>query len=521
MQQENCRIFASIDVGSIFLRMMIANIMSDGTIIVLEDLYMPTNLGRDTFASGRISVESIHDCCAALNGFVQVMNDYQVKRYRAVCTSALREAENREYVVEQIRMRTGLKLELINSAEERFFIHKDLRDTLPGAKQIRSEGMLIVSMGMGGVEVSVYEAGRMQSTEYVKAGLLRLRQVLHDLERMTLDFPRLMEEYLESKIYFLKSRIPALKVKNFIGIGSEMQTIAELCSNMGFNENENRYFIMEDAIEKLYGEISRMTTPQIEKKFKLDRNKADILLPSLIIIRHFLRMTDASGAWVPPVSLRHGILAEEVDREVDTERKHAFAGDIVSSIWYLGKKYDIDTAHAAHVEKLSMAIFEQTLRIHRMKKKEDNYLRFAAILHDVGHFVSANDHQIHSYEIIRSQDIFGLSDKDLNIISNVTRYHNEDIPLPSHENYRLLSNREKLTVSKLAAIMKLAEALDISHKQKIKGLKIKKSGRKLHFFIKSNEETLLEEWNFQKSARFFEELMGYQPVLERGGGGLI
>ena len=119
-------IVAAIDVGSNYLRMSIAELYQDGKIVILEDIIQRNNIGRDTFSEGRISTETIKDTCDALKGFTMLMKDYRIKNYRAIATSGIREADNRDFILEQIRLSTGIEVKIINNAQERFFMYKAL-----------------------------------------------------------------------------------------------------------------------------------------------------------------------------------------------------------------------------------------------------------------------------------------------------------------------------------------------------------------------------------------------------------
>jgi len=504
---------ASIDVGSNFLRMLIAEITPTGQITLLEDLWKPTNIGRDTFTLHRIELESIRETCQTLQGFVRLMEDYKIKRYRAVATSGLREAENGEYVLEQIRLQTGLEVEVVNTSQERFIIYKALRDSLPEVKSFRDPGFMVVNIGMGGLEASVYSQGHLRFTEYMKAGSLRLRQVLSDLEHTTLDFPSIIEEFLESKIYTLKPEITSLKIKHVIGMGGELSAISSICLNQGLSEQED--FIDKKALRRLYNGIRKLTTEQIIDKYELHRNEADILLPSVIIFNKFLDMTLAEGLYVPNASLRHGLLAEMVDERFETSRKHDFQSDIISSVWFLAHRFGIDSPHVQKVVEIALAIFDQTHQVHRLSPRDRFMLEVSAILHDVGHFLNSNEHQLYSEQIICSSDIMGLSNLELEIVASVARYHSEEIPLPSHPLYSSFDYNNKIRVSKLAAILKLAETLDISHRQKIQKIEIARHKGDLVFTLTTRDNTLLEEWSFSGHLNFFEEVMGYRPVFKR------
>lgn len=515
--KKEIQLAAAIDVGSNYLRMSIAEIYSDGQILMLENLVKPTNIGKDTFASGRIAVHTIHETCNILKGFAQLMKDYRVKYYKAVATSGIREAENSEYILEQIRIYTGINVEIINSAEERFYVYKALRNQPQSSELIGSQSSLIVNITSGGIEVSIYESGNLKFTEYIKLGSLRLREILSDLETMTIDFPGVMEEFIKSKIYLLESTIKNMKIKNFIGLGGELNTIYGICNGSPF-AREEKHFIEKEALNKLYTHIRRMSNEQIMDTYDVSRKEGEILLPSIILFHTFLKLTDAGGIYTPMISLRNGLLSDMVDEMFDTQIRKESLNDIISSVWYIAEKYAVDKKHAAFVEKIALSIFDQTWKLHRLGERERLYLQVASILHDSGNYVNFSEHDIHSYNIIRIRNIMGLSNRELTLIANIAMFHANEIPTHSHANYVALETHEKIIVSKLSAILKLAESLDISHNQKISRLEVSNFGEnKLVFILYSSQDILLEEWDFRNHSQFFEEVMGMEPILKHKG----
>ncbi|KNY25935.1 HD domain-containing protein [Pseudobacteroides cellulosolvens] len=509
-------VVAALDIGSNLIRMSIAQIDANGQIEILEDVEKSTYLGRDSFSYGKIQNETIMELCETLKGYTKLMKDYRIKNYRVVATSAIREAKNRDYLLDQVKLQTGVSIDVINNAKERYYMYKALRDYLLNTKFINKKDSLIVDIRSGGVEVSVYSDNRLKFTEYLKIGSLRLREVLADLQKRSLHFSSVLQEYIKSEVDFLKSIIKGTRIDNFIGIGGELKTILKLCEMenvMEENLPDSIRTIGRDTFERLFDKINHLTTEQIQEKFNLQKNKAEILLPSMVLFRSFLHMTESDGIYAPFLSLRNGILAEIADQWHETPRKKKIIDDIINLVWNIGKKYFVDEHHSAYIEKTALSIFDQTLKLHNLGNRERFCFRVSAILHDIGKYINYNSHEIHSYNIIQYQDIMGFSDRELKLIANVVRYHEEDLPDPDHKQYSELDERDRLTVSKLAAILRLAEALDVSHKQKITAFEIAVNKNELLFKVSSKEDIMLEQWSFSQVAGFFEDVMGVRPKL--------
>lgn len=508
MIKKNKEVVAAIDVGSNYLRMSIVELGVDGNVNILEDLFQPNTIGRDTFASGRISPQTIKITCEVLSGFAKLMKDYRVKIYKAIATSGLREADNRDYIIEQIRLVCGINVEIINTVQERFYVYKALRNHLIGTEDMDLKDTIIVNITSGGVEVSIYDAVGLKFTEYIKMGPLRLREILFELENKTISFPRVMEEYIDSKIFILKSKIKSMHIKRFIGLGGELDTILELC-----NIKDN-YFINNSKIEKLYLKLREMNTEQTMDFYNISFNSAKLLLPALLIFNSFLKMTNAEGIYAPMISLRQGILFDLSDGLFDITGKKTSQNDIISSVWYIAEKYGVEKTHAQYVEKMSCTIFEKTWKWHRLGEREKLYLQVAAILHDTGNYVSFSEHGTHSYNIIRTQNIMSFSDRDLEIIANIARYHTSKIPVYSDQNYFALRHKEKIIVSKLSAILKIAESMDSSHLQKIEKIETNVSNGILYIKLQSGKDILLEKWDIMNNVEFFQEVMGIEIKLK-------
>lgn len=508
MGKEKFTLAGVIDVGTHALRLTIAQINEDGKIAIIEDLVKATDIGSDTFSTGRIGLDTMKETVVVLKGFAQTLKGYKVKNYRAISTSALREAENRDYILEHIRLKTGIEVEVINRAQERFYTYKALRYQSPGIKLTNSEeATLVVNVASGGVEISIYEKGSLRLTEYLNVGALRIHETLSELRHKTADFDELIEEYFNSKIAPLRPMLNNPNLKYLIGLGSELNEVFS-CIRSGHD-----HFVDKEAVTVLYEKVRGISDAQLSEMYHLTARQVETFLPSVIILNAFIKLTQTKRVYVPMVTLRDGLLYDIADEVYAPTRRQEYSKDIVSSVWYIAKKFGVDRPHSAQVAKLSLSIFDQTLSLHRLGERERIYLQIAAILHAIGNYVSFSEHTMMSYHLIKKQNIMGLSNEELNLIANIVRYHESEVPNQYHLDYQGLSHENKITVAKLSAILKLGDSLDVSRQKKVDGIDIKRENDVLSFKLKTKQNLVLESWSFARGAGFFEEIMGVRPWI--------
>lgn len=505
-------VMSAIDIGSYSLKMKIVEVDETGQVRTIEKLSKPAALGRDTFSMGKVSYETVEEACAIFTGFQRLMEEYQSKHYRAVATSAIREAQNRDYLVDQIKLKTGLKVEVLTNSQERYLTYKAIRENLPDHEGIRKEGVMVVEVGSGSIEMTLYHQGALQRTHNIKLGHLRLREVLSSLEERTLDFPNLLEEYVESHLDILRFIRERYQLNHFIALGSEMRTISKLCN--GTDEGDKLRMISLEDFNRFFREMLKKPTPLLAKDYGLPSDMAATLLPSMMVLKKCVEMTHATCLYTPLVSLADGIVADFIDQRFKTPRQQEFLDDVQELARGLARKYHADMNHARDVEEKAMVIFDSLKKTHGMKEREKFLLRLAAKIHDIGKFVNLNKHYIHSYNLIKASEMLGITEEEQDIVANVARYHSTQVPQPSHENYWQLRSRNRVITAKLVAIIRIADALDHSHRQKINHLTIALKGESMVIKGESVEETLLEEWAFEVKSEFFQEVFGIRPQLK-------
>jgi len=246
----------------------------------------------------------------------------------------------------------------------------------------------------------------------------------------------------------------------------------------------------------------------------MDPDRADILPAGAIILEQIFLSLGIRTLTVSEYSLREGILLDSIEK-MHTKKPSMYLHNLrLSSVLHLAAIYHYEKKHAHHVNNLALQLFDQTTHLHKLNGQAREYLEAAAILHEVGSFVSHTQHHRHSYYLIRNAELFGYTENEKEIIANVARYHRKSHPKLKHEGYNLLSKEDQVLVSKLAALLRIADGLDRSHASRIQQLKVRKVNRKLRVRIYSTSKIIpdLELWGANRKKQLFE--IAYRKKIE-------
>ncbi|MCL2698706.1 MAG: hypothetical protein FWE68_00160 [Defluviitaleaceae bacterium] len=499
---------AVIDIGSNELRLKIAQRSKEST-KYLESLTYDLSLGRDTFDTGKISFEKIDKACDVINNFRRVAEGYGIRNVRITATTAVREAANREYIIDQIKIKTNTLVKVYDDMEEKQHIYR-LMTFLLG--DMAADSALMVYNGSGNLGVSLITDGRVSYVQNIKTGPLRISETFEEVQEYSNEFRLVIDEYLTTFMTFMLDEMPK-DIAHFIVSGHEMPMIAELCGCPA-GEIVNR--IPRRRFEELYGGIKNKTTGRLAEDYGVTPEKADLLLPAVIFCYKLMRMTKCEEIIFPAVFLSDALLFEELYPEETSALIKGYNKNILQSARTIAAKYRVPEPHYKTVVKFAGGIFDQMKKIHGLGSREKALLQAAAILRDVGKFVNMTGHHLHSYNIVLGCDIVGLSDLEKRIVANLCYYHSSNVPHMSDANYAAFRPSERVLVSKLAAILKLASALDRSHLQKFETIDVNIGADALTITALTNANADLERWAFsEKAAGFFEEVFGIKAVFKQ------
>jgi len=276
--------------------------------------------------------------------------------------------------------------------------------------------------------------------------------------------------------------------------------------------NENCRIIGRDAFAEFVKKVQSYTDEECMEQLQLPFWEAKTFIPGITINKLLLDRTGAAQVVVPRVSIREGLLID-LAQGVDPAMQEDFFSQIFASAVNLGRKYHIDEPHCRHVASLCMTLFDALIQEHGMNRRERMLLEIAAMVHDIGMYITAAAHNLHGQYIIANSEIFGLRRDELDIISNVIRYHRGTPPSSTDFDYIALQREERILVLKMVSILRVADALDRGHSQQVKLKSIEKRGEVLALFVDTVLDLSMELMGLEEKSGLFQDVFGYKVVL--------
>jgi exopolyphosphatase/guanosine-5'-triphosphate,3'-diphosphate pyrophosphatase len=259
-----------------------------------------------------------------------------------------------------------------------------------------------------------------------------------------------------------------------------------------------------------------MSPEERMKKYNLRPDRADVIVPAGAIFEYVATRVRAREIWVPFTGLVDGVVID-VARAAGAEgMKQLEVSQTRNAAMALLRKYEADPKHAEQVSRLAVSLFDQLKSLHKLGKRDRLLLELGALLHEVGNFIGAPGHHRHAYYIISETPILGLTDDELHIVANLARYHRKAMPDTDHECYAELSDGDRDRMRSLAALLRVADALDHDHKQKVSAVKAKARDTKLRLKVRARGDVTLDEWSLESKGDLFQKEFGLEPVVDVG-----
>lgn len=515
MKKRRGNIFGIIHVGSTFMTLEIVAYTNIDTIEIIEKAERQVTFGEEVFQTKRLSFASIDEICETLKGFCRLLKEYDVKDYHVYATTAVREAENRENILDQVQLRTGLHLDILDLPKEIYYKYFALYYEMK-KNQIAfgDEAVLFLDITSGGVGVTIWKSGELLFQQNVHIGALRVWESFDRNQRDEEEFPQAIREYIHGVLHPLWSMVKGFKVQYFVLSGLEARRVGQLMGCM--QDHQALTWIEAPQLERFISSLGTLSTTRIMHRYGLSETITNLLIPSMILYYEVMRMVDIdkilimNTTFIEGVVMYHGAEAE----------KHPYLAmqreENLNLARNIGRKYLYNETHARNMERFSQLFFEALQPAHGLSERAGYLLRMASILHEIGKYVNLRSHSQYSYDLIMGTDIFGLTEGEKMVVATLAYFHYKGVPTEDNEKMKVLVPRQRRLVRKLVPIFRLCRSLNQGHEGKIKEISLKLKKNRLEVRYEAEEDISLERWTFQKECPYFQEVYGILPVLVKG-----
>lgn len=502
--------FAAIDVGSYEVSMKIYELSKRYGIREVNYVRYRMELGRDAYAKGKIGHALSNELCRVISSYVSIMEEYQVTEYRACATSALRELKNPNILIEQVYQKTGVRIEVLSNAEQRFLSYKSIASMENEFQNMIQKGTAILDVGGGSIQISLFDQDTLVSTQNLKLGILRIRERLRKLEKDTIHYDRLLGEFINNELIgykrlYLKDR----EIRHVILMG-------DFFTDTIFHGRNVQRVLTKEDMEERYEKIIHASPDALVEELEIPLEYASLVMPTIVLYKSFADIFGAEVMWAPGTILADGIAYDYGERNKIIKTTHNFENDILISAKNIAKRYNSNKQHIQAVDQYALAIFDGMKKVHGMGPRERLLLQIAVQLHDCGKYISMGNVAQCAYNIIMSTEIIGLSQPEREIIANVVKYNTTPFEYFEEMNRGTgINKRNYLLVAKLTALLRLANSLDRSHHQKISNIKASVKEDELILLVDTTKDLSLERGLLEDKAEFFEEVFSLSPIIKQ------
>jgi exopolyphosphatase / guanosine-5'-triphosphate,3'-diphosphate pyrophosphatase len=509
-QRASDNLFIALHIGASSVSMMVAERAEDGTISPVDFLEKPAPLAQDIFREGAVSAATTERVVAIIKGYQKSLSELGLDPHavtRAVATNILSEATNHETVMNRIRIACGLRMGTIDDGEMTRLIYLKTRRRLQNLPAMRKDNTLVLHVGPGNTRALLFQDGRITRYTSYRMGTHRTREAVDGTHAEGSAMLRVIREHAYGNLAQIRFDYSDVQVNGLVMIGYEVQSVAKPLnlSSQSCTVKTMRQFIANAAT---------LTDVELVKRFQLDYQTAEALIPALEINLAVAETLKLKEVHIPTSEYEQGLLH---DLLVSQELTGAFAEEVIRSARILAERYQSDPGHGEHVGNLCKRFFDQLQDLHQLGPHDALLLQVSAILHEVGTYVSPRAHHKHSEYLILNSEVFGLDRLDVTIVALVARYHRHSGPQLAHPTYAALSTDDRIRVCKLAALLRVADALERTHAQRVAKIEIRIEGGTLRVRLPGLPDAAVERLAMESKADLFEEVFGLAVVIDEDG----
>lgn len=505
------KVVGFVDVGTNAIRLLVVRINPNLSYTVISQEKEVVRLGENEFKDNLLKPDAMDRAILVCKKFVELAETYGANKIIAVGTSAIREAHNREKFLQRILSETGLDLHVISGLEEARLIYCGL---LSGV-DIGEENAIFIDLGGGSTEFAIGNQSEILYLESTKLGAIRLTsQFIGEgwTGRIRYKQYKSIKKEVSSTINRAASQVKAFSVKLAFGSSGTIINLAEIGSRMfkKTNSGAKSQVLSRKTLKKTAQILCALTLAERKKIPGINPERADILVAGAAAIDAIMEEFGLEEINVSHRELRDGLLVDYLSTFEDF-REFQKTPIRKRSVLQLSRSCNYDEKHSETVASIATQLFDsaKAAGLHSLHEEEKELLKYAATMHDIGDFLSFNDHHLHAHYIISNASLLGFDQREITIMANVAKFHRKKYPTKKSLKATRLDENSKTIVMMLAVFLRLAEKLDRSHCaiiKKVEFVNVDKDRVLLSLF--SDSDCSMEEWSVVQNGSAFYGAFG-------------
>jgi exopolyphosphatase/guanosine-5'-triphosphate,3'-diphosphate pyrophosphatase len=503
---EDNHVVAFMDIGTNSVRLLLVRVTPGHSHKVLMQLREAVRLGEGEFRTRVLQVAAIERAVLVCCKFADLARSHGARETIAVATSATREARNQDEFVRRIEEAAGIAVHVISGVEEARLIYRGVSGGLRLDKRLA----MFVDVGGGSTEISVGDQMQFQWLESLKLGAIRLSALYVGDPDKAMSRPQYeaMREQVRSVAVRTIKRVRLSGAELAVASSGTAENLADIAARLFLKRRRERDDVL--TLEQLQGVVALLRPLPLAKRKEIpgiNPERADIILPGAAILDTLLEETRLPALHISDRGLRDGLLTDYLER-VDPSRTLTRLPVRLRSVMQLGRSCNLEEKHARQVAVLALMLFDSAreLGLHRLAEEERELLEYAALLHDIGTFVSYENHHAHSQYLIRNSDLLGFDQRELACMAATAFFHRRTLPRKKHPVFETLDARSRRAVPVMSVLLRLAESLDRSHAGNVTRVSLERTGSGAVLLrMEAPAGCDLELWGVRLHAEAFEK----------------
>jgi exopolyphosphatase/guanosine-5'-triphosphate,3'-diphosphate pyrophosphatase len=517
------RVAAFIDIGTNSLRLLLVRINPNHSYTILSDQKEIVRLGEGEFIDQYLRPEAMQRAALVAKRFTNMAHSYGAEEIIAVATAATREAENREEFLRRLHREAQLEVKIVSGREEARLIYLGVASGV----HLGDKKALFIDIGGGSTEIIVGGQEQYTHLDSLKLGAIRLNALFFlpdETGPVANERYALLQQYVRNLAVRATQHIQSEHVDLAFGSSGTIENLADI-SVLKFHKRQRQ---RDDALsrEQLRQVVEMLCALPLDERRHvpgINPQRADIIICGAAIIETLMAEFGIEELSISERGLRDGLL---IDYLAKYESSNLLQGLSVRgrSVLQLGRACGIDEPHARHVSLLALELFDSARQngLHKFGDQERELLDYAALIHDVGTFLSYSNHHQHSYYLIRNADLLGFNQGEIEILANAALFHRKSMPSKKkHPEFAALDRRSQRTVRLFALLLRMAESLDRSHTGVVHQARLSVEDQdEATLIVEAGQECDLEVWGVQSHREAFKKVFKRRMVVKTviGGG---